>query len=286
MKQKPLIKPSIKGGIMAIIGVWNTHLGISIALVVPNLIYGFFAYVFLAMAGIFIINLVRILQNSSQNTPPNVSTSRIFRNVLLFGIMYIVSSTITVFNVVWYNQEIWIMYFTAFVGILWLVIGISANKWKQEVVFSHIMVSLVFAMGIFYGAISNFLIFPFYIFIFFFAAFFVQLSREYIKELPDPGEEDKPEISESNRILGDDLKILKLALIFQILGFIFAILLPFMGINNPIFILWFLIPSLILIGFASYLTWISIKRQDKVRRINLLLKIGILLELIAFFLAG
>ena len=48
-------KPSGKGAIMVLIGIFNSRLGIGVEILTNNLIYGPLAYIFLAFSGIFIV---------------------------------------------------------------------------------------------------------------------------------------------------------------------------------------------------------------------------------------
>ncbi len=283
---------------MVIIGILITRMGwgnvgpTGFGRLTANLIFGPISYFLIALAGLFIIKTVKLLENPSQNPSTPQNNKKIFTNFLIFGIFYIVGVFLMVYNVVRYNLDIYIIFFIVFIGILWLLLGYYAVEKNQTQLVKELIITLAFALGVFYGGIANNIIIPVWVFLIFAAAFFLQLSRELVKRFPDASaEEEADDTSEGLQQPKDPQKILKISLIFQLaaIGFlilIFLTLLPYIGIYSPIFYLWPMIPGAILIGVASFFTWKSLSSERKPKRIRILLRIAILLELIAFILAS
>ncbi|NVM55254.1 MAG: hypothetical protein HWN66_16225 [Candidatus Helarchaeota archaeon] len=281
MKLWRILKPSIKGSIMVVIGVLNTAIGIGRATI--NLIYGPIAFFFLAISGLFVIEIVQTLEESSQNSSITVKPAKIFRGMFVFGVMYIIGSTIAVYNLVINDLDFFIIYFVAAVGILWLSLGLYAVQGRKNVLIENIVVSLAFTIGLLYGGVLNSPIIPIFIYFFFLTAFFLQLSRELVRGFNDgEGEEDES----PSEITDDDQKILKFSLIFQLFAIIFFVL-PIIYVNVSISFLFIypMIIGLIFISIACYLTFKSVLEKKCFTKISSLLKIGVVIEIIAFILA-
>lgn len=266
---------------MVVIGVLNTAIGIGRATI--NLIYGPIAFFFLAISGLFVIEIVQTLEESSQNSSITVKPAKIFRGMFVFGVMYIIGSTIAVYNLVINDLDFFIIYFVAAVGILWLSLGLYAVQGRKNVLIENIVVSLAFTIGLLYGGVLNSPIIPIFIYFFFLTAFFLQLSRELVRGFNDgEGEEDES----PSEITDDDQKILKFSLIFQLFAIIFFVL-PIIYVNVSISFLFIypMIIGLIFISIACYLTFKSVLEKKCFTKISSLLKIGVVIEIIAFILA-
>jgi 4-hydroxybenzoate polyprenyltransferase len=298
LKDKFTTRPCFKGAIMVIIGILLTRMGwgdvgpTGFGRLTTNLIFAPISYFLIALAGLFMIKIIKVLETPSQDAPTPQINTKIFTNFLIFVILYIVGIFIMVCNVIRYNIDLYAIYFIIFIGILWLLLGYYAIQKQQAQLVRDLIVTLAFTLGIFYGAISNIIFLPIWIYLIFLAAFFLQFSRELVKRFPDEGEkEGADDTSEELEQPKDPQKILKISLIFQLaaIGFlilIFLTLLPYIGIYAPVFYLWPMIPGAILIGVASFFTWKSLSSERKPKRIRILLRIAILIELIAFILAS
>lgn len=269
---------------MVLIGILNTRLPIGIGRLITNSIFGPLAFLFLAIAGLILIEIPQFFEESSQN---NLT---IFRRMLTSGMMYIIGSSIIAYNVIIYNLDVSIMFFTASIGILWLFLVLFAVQWKVNGYIGNIILSLAFSIGVIFGGILNVLMLPIFIYFFFLAAFFLQLSRELLREFnaikdeEDKNENDEAlETSTNNNV---DLKILKVSFIFQLMAIVFFLLPVFTDIINPFLFLYFMIPGIILISIATVFTLKSILNARYSTKISVLLKIGILIEIIAFILAA
>ncbi|MHA1276979.1 MAG: hypothetical protein ACTSQI_04265 [Candidatus Helarchaeota archaeon] len=293
MPEKFTVRPCIKGAIMVVIGILITRMGwgavppIGIGRLTSNLIFGPIAYFFLALAGLFIIKMVDLLEDPSQGVPSPQFNTKVVRDFLLFGAFYITGVVITAYNVIIYNLDIYIIYFIAIIGILWLSLGLYATQQHKAQFNTNLIISLTFTLGIFYGAISNNIAVPLYIYIIFLAAFFLQFSRELVKRFNEiEDEEASTENSETPTQLSNIRNILFTSLVFQLGAIAFLSILPFTGIYNPILYLYPMIPGAVLIGLAAFFTKKSISAERKIKRIRIIIRIAILLVLIAFILAS
>ena len=264
---------------MAIIGVLISRVNVGIEQFITNLIYAPIAYLFIALSGLAVIKILQILQDPSHNSKINLKQA-----IGLFGVLYVVGIVLTVVNVVLYSLNTFVIIYTIIIVVLWVSLGLFADKniIKTEYVCVSI-VSLVFTLGIIYGALLNTSIIPLSIYFIFLTASFLQSAREFVKSY-DKKDRGGGFITINNE--EEREKILKISLTFQVLSSIFFILPLFSTITYPILYLFVMIIGLIIIGSAMVLTLKSIKEKRDYLRTSWLLKMGILMELIAFFVVG
>ncbi len=266
---------------MVFIGILLSRKGISIEIFTTNVMFGPIAYLFLALSGIITIKILQIIENPSYD-------NRFSRNQakILFGVIYLIGLTLAIINVIInstiYYLNILIIVFAVSLAILWTVLGYYAFKIKTNSDLIKMMItSLVFSLGILYGALLVSLLIPLFVYFFFLTASFLQLSRELVKDLP------KRDQAEGMVIIkrGDDIyNSLKSSLILQFLAITFFILPVFTNIAYPLLYLLFMVVGVIIIGLASILTLKSLFERKFFNKIGVILKIGILIELIAFIL--
>lgn len=276
-------KPSVKGGIMVLFGIFNSRLGIGVEIFTINLIYGPLAYLFLSLSGIIIIKLLQILDNPSYN---GMFSKK--RALMIFGVLYLIGLILTIVNVIenmiLYYFNIVIIFFTISIGILWSFLGFIGYKNKMKVAHINILiVSLTFSIGLIYGAFLNTLIIPIYIYFFFLSTFFLQLSRELMKgfKINDITEGFIGLDSRTNQ-----KKVLKVSLLFQILAIVFFILPIYSNISYPILFIVLMITCIFFISLAGILTLESILENNISHKIRYILKIGIFIELLTIPIIG
>ena len=276
-------KPSIKGSILVLIGIFNSRNGIGIEIFTNNLIYGPLGFLFLALSGIMIIKLLQILNNPSyKGKISKKGISMIIGTLYIIGFILIIANIAE--NMIIYYFNIPLILFTVFIGIFWILLGFFGFKKTKVIIYINILiVTLSFSIGLIYGVILNKFIIPVYIYSFFFSISFLQMSRELIKRF-----NNKERIEEymlfPNTV--NDRKILKASLIFQFSALIFLVLPIFMKVIISYLILFLMILGLITISLASFLTLASLLEKEIYKKISLILKIGILLELITLLVLG
>ena len=264
---------------MAIIGVLISRVNVGIELFITNLIYAPIAYLFVALSGLTVIKILQILQD-----PSNTRKLGLKEALAIFGAFFIVSIVLTVFNVVLSIFNILSIVYIVIIGILWVLMGLLAKKNIVKSEFIHVSIaSLVFTLGIFYGAILNTLIIPLSVYFMFITALFLQLARELVKSF-NKKDRGRGFITIKNDRERD--KILKISLIFQGIAIIFFILILYSNITYAFLYLFVMLIGLIIISAAMLLTFKSIREKKDYLRTSLLLKYGILIELIAFLLVG
>ena len=274
----------IIGSLTVIIGILNTWDGISIPMVIGNVILGVITYFFIAASGM-IINDVYDYSIDLENRPtrpiPRGSIS-LKQARMLFIIILFVGILISIIHSFLFNLgilNIIIAIFFGFIGWLYAAWG------KKSGFLGNIIVSISFSIGLIYGAVLNNSNIPLYIYCFFLTSFFLLLAREIVKGCEDI-EGDKKEGVKTLAILMGFKKTLSISLIFQIVSILFFILPIFTNIINKTLFIISMSPGLIDVIYATILTLKSNQRKESFKKISLLLKIGSLLGLFAFLLAS
>jgi len=278
-----IVKPSVKGSIMVLLGIFNSRLGIGIEIFTLNLIYGPLAYLFIAFSGIMVIKLLQILDNPSHDSKLSKK-----RAIMLFGVLYLIGFILTIGNVIdnmaIYYLNIPIILFVGFVGVLWCFFGFFGFRYRKYIILVNILiVSLAFSIGLIYGAFLNTFIIPLYLYLFFLSAFFLQLSRELLKGL---NRGDRAEGFMGWEIRFNKQNVLTYSLLFELLAIVFLIYLIVFNISNSVLFLFLMICGIIIISFAVIFTFESILEKRISYRIHSILKFGILIELIALLILG
>ena len=167
-------KISIKGMIIVLFGLYLTKFNVGIGRYETNILFGTIAYLFLARSGLL---MVKYLQSSDEKTSLHAFIMSI--------IMYAIGFTVTLINMAVFNLDILILIPLIIIGGLWVGLSLFASKKDKSEIVIKILMCLSFSLGLIYGASLNLVIFPIYVLFFFFTFFFLQLSREYIKEVRD-----------------------------------------------------------------------------------------------------
>lgn len=167
-------KTSIKGMIIVVFGLYLTRFNVGAGRYGTNILFGTTAYLFLALSGLL---MVKYLQNSDEKTSLHAFIMSI--------IMYAIGFTVTLINMAVFNLDILILIPLIVIGGLWIGLSLFASKKDKSEIVIKILMCLSFSLGLIYGASLNLVIFPIYVLVFFFTFFFLQLSREYIKDVKD-----------------------------------------------------------------------------------------------------
>ena len=268
MKVWKIIKSGIKGSIMVAIGLWITSVGIG--RFTTNLFFGPLAFFFIAVSGPILFKTLQELED------PNFDNLKFLKGLVIFGGMYITGCTITIYNVMVYNLDLFGIFLITIIGLIWFFLSYIAPNLKNDEISEDLVISLAFTLGIIYGALLNQFYIPIYVYFFFLTALFLQLSRESIKRFNNLEREEANPAFEK----------LRLPLIFQTIAIIFFVLPLITTISNLILYLYLMLIGLIFIGLATFLTLKSLRDMRKFKKIGLLLRIGILIELLAFLLAN
>ncbi len=164
----------IKGMIIVVFGLYLTRFNVGMGRYETNILLGITAYLFLALSGLL---MVKYLQNSDEK----ISLHAFIMSI----IMYAIGFTVTLINMAVFNLDILILIPLIVIGGLWIGLSLFALKKDKSEIVIKILMCLSFSLGLIYGASLNLVIFPIYVLFFFFTFFFLQLSREYIKNVRD-----------------------------------------------------------------------------------------------------
>ena len=274
----------LMGSLTVVIGLLNTRNNVPLDKLTINIIIGVVSYIFLAASGntindIYDIEIDKI--NRPERPIPRGSISLKQAKKLYFlylGIGIILSYLNTlIFSLTWI-----ILVLVPFFGF----IGWVYAKWgKKSGFLGNIIVGVSFSIGLVYGAYLNSEIIPPYILYFFITAFSLLVAREIIKGCEDI-EGDKNHGVKTLAIKIGIKTSRNVSVTFALLGVVFFILPVFTTILNKFLFIIFMVIGLIEVGYVIFLMLTSDLRKEDLKKISLLLKIGMFLGLIAFFFAS
>ncbi len=274
----------LMGSLTVVIGLLNTRNNVPLDKLTINIIIGVVSYIFLAASGntindIYDIEIDKI--NRPERPIPRGSISLKQAKKLYFlylGIGIILSYLNTlIFSLTWI-----ILVLVPFFGF----IGWVYAKWgKKSGFLGNIIVGVSFSIGLVYGAYLNSEIIPPYILYFFITAFSLLVAREIIKGCEDI-EGDKNQGVKTLAIKIGIKASRNISVLFVLLAVVFFILPTFTNILNIILFIIFMVIGLIEVGYTIVLMFISDLKKEDLKKISLLLKIGMLLGLIAFLFAS
>ena len=274
----------LMGALTVIIGLLNTRSNVPFDKLTINIVLGVFTYIFLAASG-NIINDVYDIEIDKINRPerpiPRGSISLKQAKELFFLYLFI-GIILSLVNTLILSLPLINLALAFFFGFMAWVYA----KWgKKSGFIGNIIVGVSFSIGLVYGAYLNTPIIPPYIFYFFITAFSLLVAREIIKGCEDI-EGDKNQGVKTLAIKIGIKSSRNISVIFVLLAVMFFILPIFTTILNFFFFIIFLVIGLIEVGYIVVLMFTSDLRKEDLKKISLLLKIGMFLGLIAFFFAS
>jgi len=274
----------LMGALTVVIGLLNTRLNVPLEKFTINIILGVFTYIFIAASG-NVINDIYDIEIDKINRPErpiprgSISLKQAKKLFFLFlGIAIILSLLNTlILSLTFINLALLIF----FGFIAWVY-----AKWgKKSGFLGNIIVGISYSIGLVYGAYLNSEIIPPYILYFFITAFSLLVAREIIKGCEDI-EGDKNHGVKTLAIKIGIKASRNISVIFALLAVVFFILPVFTDILNKFLFIVFMVISLIEVGYTIVLMLTSDLRKEDLKKISLLLKIGMLLGLTAFFFAS
>lgn len=283
------IKPALKGTILVIMGILLTRYDLGVGFLTINTLFGMFSYFLIAVSGLILIRNIRWKKDQNRE----ILNPR--RDILFFLILFLLGFNLLLVYCFLYYFNFIILIFTAFIGIFWVLIWFNAEKERENSYVLNIFNSLIFALGLFFGALLNTYLTPLYIYYFFISILFLQLAREITKDLVrDIGtieaqfkvksaKELKKSMLRQDDLLGSKSKMIFL---FGLISLVFILLPLISTIANPIMYLYPLAFTIILIAAILYLSFKGYKENTFYPRINSLLKYAILLEIVGFLFAS
>ncbi len=273
----------IMGSLTVIIGILNTR-GVSIEVLLFNIIIGILTYFFIAGSGM-VINDIYDLPIDKVNRPERPiprGDITVKHAWIIFTLTYAIGVLLSIIHSLVLNLGVLNVILAIFFGF----IGWVYAKWGKKSGFpGNIVVSLSFSIGLIYGAVLNSSIIPIFIYFFFLTSFFLLLSREIIKGCEDL-EGDREEGVKTLAIKLGTKKASYFSLGFAICAIIFFVLPVFTNIINRILFLVSMFFGLAVVILAV----INIIKKNLVRedfkKISMFLKLGAYFGLISFVLAS
>jgi len=274
----------LMGALTVVIGLLNTRFNVPLDKLMINIIMGVVTYIFLAASG-NIINDIYDIEIDKINRPerpiPRGSISlkqakKLYFLFLSIGVILSYLNTL-IFSLTWIILVL--VPFFGFIGWFYAAYG------KKSGFPGNIMVGVSFSIGLVYGAYLNSSVIPPYILYFFITAFSLLVAREIIKGCEDI-EGDKNQGVKTLAIKIGIKASRNISVIFALLAVAFFILPIFTNILNINLFIIFMVIGLIEVGYTIVLMFTSDLGKEDFKKISLLLKIGMLLGLIAFFFAS
>jgi len=281
-----IIRPvnCMMGALTVIIGLLNTREGIPLDKFFINIILGVFIYIFIAASGM-VINDIYDLEIDKINRPerPIPRGSITLKQAKILFIIYLCFGLfLSILNTIFFSRSILNFILVSFFGF----IGWVYAKWgKKSGFLGNLVVGISFSIGLVYGAVLNSSFIPPYIWFFFITAFSLLVSREIIKGCEDI-EGDKSQGVKTLAIKIGIKNSRNVAVIFALVAIIFFVLPVLTNILNPILFLIFMVLGIIEVAYTLVLMLTSKLEKGDLKKISLLLKIGMLIGLIAFLFAS
>ena len=274
----------VMGALTVVIGLLNTRLNVPPDKLMINIILGVFTYIFLA-ASTNIINDIYDIEIDKVNRPerpiPRDSIS-LKQAKQLFFLYLIIAIILSLTNTLILSLTLINLALVSFFGF----IGWVYAKWgKRSGFIGNVIVGISYSIGLVYGGYLNGPIIPSYILFFFLTAFSLLVAREIIKGCED---------IEGDKIQGVKTLAIKIGIkasrtisvVFAFSAILFFILPIFTNILNKFLFIIFMVIGLIEVGYTILTMLTSDLKKDDLKKISLLLKIGMLLGLIAFLFAS
>jgi len=271
-----VFKPCLKGIIMVIIGMLNTRAGIGIGRLTSNLLYGLIGFGLIAISGLFIMEMIKMRNLTITIISPIELRSDLFSAIFAFsGIAVIV-----LYSIFANLGFLPILISFLIVILLYLLALIALNNRKYSRVIGNIITTLIFSLGLIFGATLNNAMFSLPIWLFFLGISLLQMPRELMKDAIKVEEWSEMDNAVSNE------EVLKVSSILIVISIAIIVIALFSGLRSPLLYLYLVIIALIFISFAL----LKIKKQaidgSGIESINKLLKYTIFFQMIAFVAAA
>ncbi|MHA1520788.1 MAG: hypothetical protein ACTSVZ_03970 [Promethearchaeota archaeon] len=268
----------VKSSIMVVFGIALTRYLVGVGRVKANLIFGPGIFFLLAMSGMFCALVLRIVEKPEKN----LKDSKIY--LIVCGISFFTAFGLSIYHSARYDlgflPVIAVILLGAFEG-LTIIYG---KKWKYRSLIHPLWVSILPAFGFFYGALIGGVILPVYVYLLFFAIFSLQLTKDIVKKYKTYISNKEGDVAFID-LIGSQ-KIKKGALLLLFLSMICILIPEFLNLPNTFLFLFGMLLELVLLGIATIMIF-KADLGDRYRKgINVLLKFGILIQYLTFFLGS
>ena len=279
---KPVIW--IKSIFMVLIGLETTRFGIGIGRVNTNIYFGSVIFSLMSVSGMLVVLILKDRHKVDQNRRFDyIKTVSIF-SASFFGVAF----GLALYHTIIYNLETLNLYLLVFLGIFSFLTIYYGRDWKYKGILKNVIISISFSFGLIYGASLNHTLIPAIIYLFFGAAFLLQISKNLINDCKHIERDNREGYKSFATTVGEE-KARKLSLIFDILV-VLLIVIPiipgFPNILGQVLYTIFSIITVIFLSTAAFLTFRMNIEKKYYRIVKILLRSGMFLIFAAFILAN
>jgi len=279
---KPVIW--IKSIFMVLIGLETTRFGVGIGRVNANIYFGSIIFVLVAISGMLVPLVLKYTHKEGKNRRLDYIKTVSIMCASFFGVAF----GLAIYYTIIYNLETLNLFLLAFLGIIWFLSIYYGKNWKYKGILGNIIMSLAFSFGLIYGASLNNTLIPAIIYLFFGAAFLLQISKDLINDCKYIERDNREGYQSFANTIGEE-KAQKLSLILDLVVILFLIIPIFPEFPNIIgqtLYTILIIITIIFIGIAALLTFRMNSERKYYRIVKLLLRCGMFLIFTAFILAN
>lgn len=271
-----------KGTIFLIIGILNSRFDVGYNWFIDNLIWGPIIYFMLIVSGMLVVLYLKIPE---ENTGRKINKKNVIKiiSIVLFLTAYAISSV----YVFYFDRDLLTLIILSVIGLGLGASFLYGDQWEKKSILNMILIGFIISFGILYGALLNAISIPIYLYIFFLGAFTLQFSKEILKSCKRVIEERTRE--GKSQLFAEIVSLenaQKIVLILQALTIVFLILPMILEIYNSFLYLIPMIICAILVGIAAIFNLIYDFENGYKGRIFILLRVGMLFMILAFFFAS
>ena len=283
MKYKKIhqtIRPGtwVKSAIMVFFGIMLTRFLLGGGRVKANLTFGPLTFFFLALSGMFSVLVLRVVDNPEKT----LKDAQIY--VIVSGISYVVALGHSIYHSVSYNLGVIPVLAVMLLGIVECGIIIYGKTWKYNSFIHPLWNSFLPAFGFFYGAMIGGVTLPFYVYLLFLAIFALQLANDIVKNYKAYHEDKEGGAAFMDQI--GSQKIQKGTMGLLGISMICMLISEFLNLPNTFLFLFGMLLDLVLLGIAAGLIFKVDLGEHYKESINILLKFGIFVQYLTFFLGS
>ena len=279
---KPVIW--IKSIFMILIGLETTRFGVGIGRVNANIYFGSWIFVLLSISGMLVVIILKHKHYEVKNRKYDYNKIVSIICASFFGVSY----GIAIFYTLIYNLEILNLFLLAFLGIFWFLSIYYGKNWKYKGILGNTIISISFSFGLIFGAALNTTLIPAIVYLFFGAAFLLQISKDLINDCKHI-ERDNTKGYQSFAITIGEKKAQKLSMILDVIVILFLIIPTFPDfpyiIGQTLYTI-FITITIIFLGVAALISFRMNTERKYYRIVKIILRVGMFLIFAAFILAN
>jgi 4-hydroxybenzoate polyprenyltransferase len=263
---------------MVFFGIMLTRYLLGGGRVKANLTFGPLIFFLLAMSGMFSVLVLRVLDNQEKKL------KEAQKYLIIGGIAYVIAFGLSIYHSVKYDLGFIPILTVILIGGIEGGIILYGKTWKYQSLIHPLWNSFLPAFGFFYGAMISGVVLPVYVYLLFLTVFVLQLAKDIVKKYKTYQENKGGDAAFIDQI--GSQKIQK-GIISLLLFSMVCLLIPeFLNLPNSFLFLYGMLFELVLLGFAAVLIFKVDLGEHYKKIINILLKFGIFVQYLTFFLGS